>query len=62
MKNQSFLDHNDKRSTFYKSKPNQQKNFTLTDHFRNYHNADYKNPIDVKSNSDDFFTTNPTDN
>ncbi len=40
------MDNNDKRSTFYKPK-NNYKNFTLTDHFKNYHNRDYKHPIDA---------------
>ena len=64
LKNQSFLDHTDKRSTFYKNRPsNQHKNFTLTDHFKNYHNGNYKTPINnSKHVSDEYFTTANTDN
>lgn len=40
------MDNNDKRSTFYKPKNNYKK-FTLTDHFKNYHNRDYKHPVDA---------------
>ena len=57
------MDHTDKRSTFYKTKPQQSKNFTLTDHFKNYHNGNYKNPIKTpKQASDEYFTTASTDN
>lgn len=57
------MDHTDKRSTFYKSKNNQQKNFTLTDHFKNYHNGNYKTIVqDAKRVSDEYFTTTNTDN
>jgi hypothetical protein len=47
--NHSFLDSADKRTTFHKSKNN--KNFTLTDHFKTYKVQNKENKSEIPTDN-----------